>query len=621
MSIEIDDASLDLRAASIRRLKASFPELLTEGRIDFARLKQLLAGELAEADHYELTWAGKAAARREIQKQTTATLVPDFDAGLDPATSENVFIEGENLEVLRVLQKSYFGRVRAIYIDPPYNTGHDSFVYPDDYAERLSEYERRAGVRDAEGHLNKLDLFKKNTKEHGQYHSVWLSMMYPRLSLARNLLREDGVIFVSIDDSEQANLRLLMDEVFGAENFFATLTRRAMHTVRNSSKDFNLNADYVLAYAKNKSWFAEKKERYIRVEVDKTEHYPHDDGDGRGRYKLDPISARNYYTPYRHTFRNGVEWEAPPGSFPRYSRETLDAKEARGELVFTGAEPKAKRYLKDVQEGQPPDVILRPEDVDFNSAGTGEVKSLFDGNGGIFTQPKPTKLVAYLLKLLRDKDALVLDFFAGSGSTAHAVLALNREDGGRRRFLCVQMPEPLAEGTEAHKAGFRTIADITRARLRRAIQRLQSEGAAGAGEDLGFRAYRLAPSNFREWRAEVAGEEDLLRQLAVFKEPIARRPADSYALLVELMLRAGLPLTAGVERRVSAGGVPYFSVEGGRVVFALDGLGEELLSEVLAARPRSLVTLGNLFEGERADESLTNWRLRLREAGIEFKVI
>jgi adenine-specific DNA-methyltransferase len=624
MSTEIDGRSLDLRAEKISRLRSIFPELFAEGRVDFGRLRDLLGDEPAAPDHYELSWAGKAQARREIQRQTTATLAPDRAGSVNFDASENIFIEGENLEVLRVLQKSYFGKIRMVYIDPPYNTGHDCFVYPDDFAERLAEYERRAGLRDDEGFLNRLDLFRQNTKESGQYHSVWLSMMYPRLYLARNLLREDGVIFVSVDDSEQANLKLLMDEVFGAENFFAMLTRRAMHTVRNSSKDFNVIADYVLVYGKNKSWFAEKKERYIRVEVDKTEHYPHDDADGKGRYKLDPLSARNYYTPYKYTFRNGVEWEAPAGSYPRYSPDTLAEKEARGEIVFTGAEPKAKRYLKDVQVGRPPDVVLRPEDVDFNSSGTSEVKSLFDGNGGIFSQPKPSRLIIHLLKILRDKNALVLDFFAGSGSTAHAVLALNREDGGRRRFICVQMPEPTGEGSEPYKAGYRTIADITRARIRRVIERIGGEGglaSAGAAQDSGFRSYKLAPSNFKQWRAVIGDQADLLRQLATFTEPLAGRPADSYALLVELMLKAGLPLTAGVERRESGDGLPYFVLEGGRLVFALDRLGDELLSEVERLRPRSFVTLGNLFEGARADESLTNWKLRLKEAGTELKVI
>ena len=228
MSVEIDGRSLDLRAEKISQLKSVFPELFTEGRIDFERLRDLLSDESAGADHYELSWAGKAAARREIQRQTTATLVPDREGSVNFDASENIFIEGENLEVLRVLQKSYFGKIRVVYIDPPYNTGHDCFVYPDDFAERREAYEKRAGIRNAEGLLNRLDLFRKNTKESGQYHSVWLSMMYPRLYLARNLLRADGVIFVSIDDSEQANLKLLMDEVFGAENFFAMLTRRAI---------------------------------------------------------------------------------------------------------------------------------------------------------------------------------------------------------------------------------------------------------------------------------------------------------------------------------------------------------------------------------------------------------
>ncbi|HMS10470.1 MAG TPA: site-specific DNA-methyltransferase, partial [Pyrinomonadaceae bacterium] len=224
MNDEIDGKSLDVKAQKLEQLKEIFPEFFSEGKLDLASVKQILGDdELATQDHYELSWAGKAEARREIQKRTTATLIPDKEGSINFDGSGNIFIEGENLEVLRTLQKAYFGRVQMIYIDPPYNTGSDSFIYPDDYSERKDEYERRAGQKNGGGFLNKLDLFKKNTKENGQYHSVWLSMMYPRLYLARNLLRKEGVIFVSCDDNEVDNLRLLMNEIFGEDNFVAQM--------------------------------------------------------------------------------------------------------------------------------------------------------------------------------------------------------------------------------------------------------------------------------------------------------------------------------------------------------------------------------------------------------------
>ena len=262
-------------------------------------------------------------------------------------------------------------------------------------------------------------------------------MMWPRLHLLHELLGDDGIIFVSIDDNEQHHLRMIMDEIFGEENFFAVLTRRAMHTVRNSSKDFNLNADYALVYAKEKSWFGEHKSRYIRHIVDKSGNYRYDDNDGRGKYKFDPLSARNYYEPYTFTFKNGIKWHPPSGRYPSYSQDTLRRMEREGRIDFSGNEPRAKRYLAEVQEGQPPDAFLSPEVVGFNSEGTSELRKIF-GQGGIFAQPKPVKFVKFLLELLRSKDAIVLDSFAGSGTTAHAVLALNKEDNGNRKFILVE---------------------------------------------------------------------------------------------------------------------------------------------------------------------------------------
>ncbi len=251
------------------------------------------------------------------------------------------------------------------------------------------------------------------------------------------------MIFISIDDNEVHHLRMLMDEIFGENNFFAILTRRAMHTVRNSSKDFNHNADYTLVYAKEKSWFGEDKSRYIRYITDKSTKYPHDDNDGRGKYKLDPLSARNYYTPYTFTFENGVVWSPPSGRYPSYSQDTLRNMEREGRIDFSGNEPRAKRYLSEVQEGQPPDVFLSPEIVGFNKDGTSELRDIF-GEGGVFPQPKPIKFIKFLLELLRSKDAIILDSFAGSGTTAHAVMEQNREDGGSRRFILVEVEPKIA---------------------------------------------------------------------------------------------------------------------------------------------------------------------------------
>ena len=352
------------------------------------------------------------------------SLEPDPALSLNSAeVDDNVIIHGDNLHALKALLPRFAGKVKCIYIDPPYNTGKEGWVYNDNVNSPLMK--------------QWLEDNKPVDGEDLERHDKWLCMMWPRLHLLKELLSDDGVIFVSIDDNEQHHLRMMMDYIFEKRNFFAMLTRRAMHTVRNSSKDFNQNADYVLVYAKDKSWHGADKSRYIRYVYDKSANYPHDDGDGRGGYKLDPIHARNYYEPYTFTFSNGTEWSPPSGRYPSYSQDRLRQMEEEDRINFSGNEPRAKRYLSEVQEGQPPDAFLSPEVVGFNSNGTRELRDLF-GAGGVFPQPKPTKLIRFLLKILRSPDALVLDSFAGSGTTAHAVLALNKEDGGNRKFILVE---------------------------------------------------------------------------------------------------------------------------------------------------------------------------------------
>ena len=372
---------------------------------------------------------------------------PDRSVGTHTDTDGNLIIHGDNLHALKALLPRYAGRIKCIYIDPPYNTGNENWVYNDNVNSPLHQA-----------------WFNQNSPIDGEdleRHDKWLCMMWPRLQLLRELLSEDGVIYISIDDNEQHHLRMLMNDIFGEQNFFAMLVRRAMHTVRNSSKDFNLHADYVLVYAKDKSWFGQERSRYIRQITDKSASYPHDDNDGRGKYKLDPLHARNYYTPYEFIFKNGVKWSAPSGRYPSYSKETLQEMESNNRIDFSGREPRAKRYLADVQKGRPPDTILDPKQVRYNAQGTGTLSQIF-GESGIFPQPKPVQLIRYLLELLRDPDAIVLDSFAGSGTTAHAVLDLNREDGGNRRFILVEC-EDYADTITAERIR-RVIAGIPDAR-------------------------------------------------------------------------------------------------------------------------------------------------------------
>ena len=324
----------------------------------------------------------------------------------------NLFIEGDNYHALSVLNYTHEKKIDVIYIDPPYNTGNKDFIFNDRYVD----------------------------SEDGYRHSRWLSFMQKRLMLAKNLLKNSGIIFISIDDTEMAGLKLLMDEIFSEQNFLAVFVWRGMHTVRNSSKDFNKNTEYILCYAKSKTALIEggNPDTYLRVSKDKKDAYPLDDHDGKGHYKLDPLYARNYYKPYTYKFENGVIWKAPRGNYPRYSIETLKRMARSGEIVFRGKEPKAKRYLKNVQEGVPPNTLLDNELVGFNKDGTIELLELFDDKK-VFDQPKPVSLIKYLLSIKSKKfdykKAVILDFMAGSGTTGQAVLELNKKDGGNRQFI------------------------------------------------------------------------------------------------------------------------------------------------------------------------------------------
>ncbi len=380
-----------------------------------------------------LNWIGKDKVVNHAAAVPFHVLEHKYNFG---GETQNRIIHGDNLLALKSLLPEYEGRVKCIYIDPPYNTGNKGWIYND----KVNSPQIRKWLGEVVGKEGE-DLSR---------HDKWLCMMYPRLKLLKKLLADDGAIFISIDDNEQANLKLICDEIFGAQNFFAILTRRSMHTVRNSSKDFNKNSDFVLVYARNKERLTADKNYRIREKADKSADYKFNDNDGRGFYKLDPIYARNYAKPYTFTFQNGIVWSAPEGSYPRYSQETLAEMERTNRLDFNGKFPRAKRYLNEVQDGQPPDTFLKSEIVGFNSDGTKALAQVL-GIDKAFNQPKPVQLIEYLISILPgNENSIVLDSFAGSGTTAHAVLNLNAQDGGNRKFILVEM-EDYAETITAER--------------------------------------------------------------------------------------------------------------------------------------------------------------------------
>ncbi|WP_283127811.1 site-specific DNA-methyltransferase [Neisseria sp. HMSC061H08] len=621
----IHDLENNFKQNNILKLKQLFPEVFCEDQIDFEKLKLVLGAEnLAGAgERYQLDWAGKTAAYLNLQSPTSRTLVPCKEESADFDGTQNVFIEAENLEALKILQKSYAGSVKMIYIDPPYNTGSDSFIYPDKFSESREEYARRVGDTDDAGYLKRDGVFqgawRKNGKDSGHYHSNWLSMMLPRLHLAKTLLREDGVIFISIDDNEQAQLKLLCDEVFGAENFLANLIWQKKYAATNDAKGFSTLHDYIIVYQKGSEF---ERNLLPRTEA-QNKPYKNDDGDGKGLWRSDNLLVKSFSASAVYPIRNpntGEEFFPPQGSSWRASQSTMEIwlKENR---IFFGKDglgaPQLKRYLNEVQQGRVPTTWWNFEEVGHNDGANKELQSLFNSKAP-FDTPKPTTLLLQMLKIGSNPNDLILDFFSGSGTTAHAVMQLNAEDGGSRRFICVQLPEETDEKSEARKAGFNTIAEIAKERIRRAGRQISDGLQDGSETDTGFKVFKLAESGFKQWRQpEQADTEALQRELSLNIDSVLSETS-SENLLYELMLRMGLKLTC----KVSFSDDVYFVEDedtGGLYAFLLERVNQGLIDAVLAKHPVKVAALDRLFEGDDALKS--NTVLQMKDAGVMFECV
>jgi adenine-specific DNA-methyltransferase len=585
-----DLRSLDLAEARRQELLRLFPEIRTEGgKLDFERLK-LALGEAVDVgkERYGMNWPGKADCFKVIQAPSLATLRPCPEESVNFATSENLIIEGDNLEVLKLLQKSYLGKVKLIYIDPPYNTGND-FIYPDNYGESMQTYLEYTGQVDAEGRK-----FGTNSDTDGRFHSKWLNMMYPRLYLARNLLRDDGVIFISIDDNEVDNLRKLGNEIFGEENFLASIVWEKVHTRKNSSKYFSTSHDYVLAYARAKDTWDR-----LLLPREGESAYRNPDGDPKGPWKPDPVSAHNPYSAdYEIVKPNGVRLKPPEGRYWAFSEATWRGKVERNEVIWGpgASHPMIKRYLSEVQEGLVPVTLFTRQFAGDTAQAKAELDALL-GVDGVMEYPKPSKLIRRLLQISTRPDDIVLDFFAGSGTTAHAVLDLNQQDGGNRKFILVQLPEPT------DRADYPTIAEITKERVRRVIQKLNDEDAGklplneGQPQDRGFRVFKLAESNFTPWNAAVAHDAQALAQQLELHIDHIRDGRTVEDLLYEILLKSGFPLTTPVETLTLAG-TPVCRVAGGALLLCLEqGLTLELIRAMAEQKPERVVCLDEGFAG------------------------
>ncbi|HFC6347309.1 TPA: site-specific DNA-methyltransferase [Neisseria lactamica] len=523
-----------------------------------------------------------------------------------------MFIEAENLEALKILQKSYAGSVKMIYIDPPYNTGNDSFVYPDKFSESREEYARRVGDTDDAGYLKRDGVFqgawRKNGKDSGHYHSNWLSMMLPRLHLAKTLLREDGVIFISIDDNEQAQLKLLCDEVFGAENFVIQISWRRTDNQPNIGNAAKVK-EYVLCYTKNISDLKLGKLALTEKAL-KEYRYSDDNGVFRRKVLLDKTRGRHFY---EVKTKSGNILNGPW----MIKKEEFDRLNLNQEIYWTTGgdeQPYGKLYL-DKTKGQIPNDFWGIE-FGTNQRGSLEVENLFKQR--LFDFPKPTLLIKNLLNIGSSSDDLILDFFSGSGTTAHAVMQLNAEDGGSRRFICVQLPEETDEKSEARKAGFDTIAEIAKERIRRAGRQISDGLQSGQNVDTGFKVFKLAESGFKQWRQPGQADTEALQgELSLnIDSVLSEMPSEN--LLCELMLRLGLKLTC----KVSLSDGVYFVEDedtGGLYAFLLERVNQDLIDAVLAKHPVKAVVLDRLFEGDDALKG--NTVLQMKDAGVMFECV
>lgn len=610
---------LEDKIAALREL---FPEVFAEGKVDFERLRQMLGESIDEGrERYGLSWAGKSEAIRNLQAQSVGTLTPLPEESVNFETTENIFIEGDNLEVLKLLQKSYHNQIKMIYIDPPYNTGKE-FIYPDNFREGLEDYLRYSGQKNGEG-----IKLTTNTETDGRFHSKWLNMMYPRLFLAKNLLRNDGVIFVSIDDHEVHSLRTLMNEIFGEENFIASIIWQKVFSPKNSARHFSEDHDYIIVYARNAEiWLPNLLARTEEANA----RYSNPDNDPRDVWSSGDLTARNFYADgqYEVISPSGKTFAPPKGRYWAIRYEKFLELE-QDNRIWWGEDgdsmPRLKRFLKEVKQGIVPQTLWKYSDVGHTQEAKKELVEFvqFENTDNVLDTVKPTRLIQRILQLatIPSTNDLILDFFSGSASTAHAVLKQNKEDGGNRRFICVQLPEylPVAE------TKLKTIADIGKARIHSAIANLDETRNGdldlnGVGQhDRGFKVFKLTESNFKIWDGTAPQNVEqlsvLLQEFAENVRPGTTKPG----MLYEILLKAGFPLTAKVEKLEIAGQEVY-AIEDQELFICLEyEILEETVRQLLTYQPKQFMSLDSSFKGN--DQLKTNTQLQMRDHDIKFRTV
>ena len=545
----------DLAEQNLEELRTLFPSAFADGKIDFEKLRNQLGDSLESGtERFSFAWVGKRNAIRILQTPSRATLLPSVKESVSFTHSGNLFVEGDNLEAMKLLHPAYFGRIKMIYIDPPYNTGND-FVYPDNYFDPLDAYLRVTGQSDDKGNLQ-----TSNPETSGRFHSTWLSMMYPRLFLARQLLKDDGSIWISIDDMEYSKLKLACDEIFGEENFVATFIWEK-RTTRENRRVFSFNHDFILCYARDKVLFQSSRNMLPFTE-EALQRYKNPDNDPRGAWQSVSLNAQaGHATPaqfYDIVTPSGRKLSPPPGRCWSVTNEKLKTLIADNRVWFGkngDSVPRLKVFLSDTTKGLTPHTIWKAEEVGTNDSAKKALIELFSGKA-VMDTPKPVNLVKRMIQISTSANGndLVLDFFAGSCTTAQAVLELNAEDNGNRRFMMIQIPEPTPLDSEAFRAGFKNIADIGKERIRKYIGSLAKKTKSklklqndDGPSDLGFRAFALAKSNYRLWNGvKELSPEEYGSQMASHLDSLD----DGWTkenVLYEVLIKEGLSLTSRID--------------------------------------------------------------------------
>lgn len=650
MTETLDGLSMDLEAANAEKLRTVFPECFTEGKLDVDKLLAL-CGEYTEHDHekYKFEWKGKAECLRLAQKRSTGTLRPCPDESVNWDSTQNLYIEGDNLEVLKLLQTSYYRKVKMIYIDPPYNTGND-FVYADDFADPMARYKEVTQ-----------QTTKSNPETMGRFHTNWLNMMYPRLRLAANLLRDDGVIFISIDDNEATNLKRLCDEIFGEENFVAQFIWQSRQNKDNRNiTGVSVDHEYVFCYTKQCG------HRVFCGTERKADQYKNPDNDPRGPWAsanmvgLATADARPNLHYDLIDPATGINYGCPAKGW-RYDRNTMKRLIDEGRIIWPetpDGRPRKKAFFSELSDNLPGYSSVFGEGLYTNTA-TKEITELFEGHW--FDFPKPTDLIKRLVQQVTEPDDIILDFFSGSATTAHAVMQLNAEDGGKRRFILVQLPEPCDEKSEAYVAGFKTLCEVGKERIRRAGTKIKQEDDCWAkvplnredgskvgdptdakvvevitfpdnGEqlemvdfrknpDIGFRVFKLDTSNLETWDSTPI-ESNRIEQLCDRMNKMIHRVKPDRSdmdMVCELMLKLGVPLTYPVQK-IELAGKPAYTVGEDcllLICLALNVAPEDVEAMAEYAPAKVIISRDSFIN----DTAMANAYYILRDKGIELKLV